>query len=59
MISGRICQTTFLKATGNGGQHLWVCGYFCAAAGELTKEKVQEYKAHHFEKHENPPFEVE
>ena len=41
------------------GQHFWARGYFCVTAGELTKEMIQEYLSHHFEKQENSPFEVE
>jgi len=40
------------------GRHFWARGYFCVTAGELTKEMIQEYLAHHFEKSEGP-FEVE
>jgi hypothetical protein len=28
-------------------------------AGELTKQMIEEYLAHHFEKKDNPAFEVE
>ena len=41
------------------GQHFWARGYFCVTAGELTKEMIQEYLSHHFEKQKNTPFEVE
>ena len=41
------------------GQHFWARGFFCVTAGELTKEMIQEYLSHHFEKQENSPFEVE
>ena len=41
------------------GRHFWARGYFCVSAGELTKEMIQEYLAHHFERQDSAPFEVE
>ena len=41
------------------GQHFWARGYFCATAGELTKEMINEYLEHHFERKENDNFDVE
>ena len=41
------------------GQHFWARGYFCVTAGELTKEMIQEYLEHHFERKENDNFDVE
>ena len=41
------------------GQHFWARGYFCVSAGELTKEMIQEYLEHHFERKENDNFDVE
>ena len=41
------------------GQHFWARGYFCVTAGELTKEMIKEYLAHHFERKSNDNFEVE
>ena len=41
------------------GRHFWARGYFCVTAGELTKEMIQEYLEHHFERKENPNFEIE
>ena len=41
------------------GRHFWARGYFCVSAGELTKEMIQEYLEHHFERKENPNFEIE
>ena len=41
------------------GQHLWARGYFCVTAGELTKEMIKEYLAHHFENKRTDDFEVE
>ena len=41
------------------GQHFWARGYFCVTAGELTKEMINEYLQHHFEKNSDDNFEVE
>lgn len=41
------------------GQHFWARGYFCVTAGELTKEMISEYLAHHFERKSDDQFEVE
>ena len=41
------------------GRHFWARGYFCVTAGELTREMIAEYLAHHFERDENPDFEIE
>ena len=41
------------------GRHFWSRGYFCVTAGELTKQMIEEYLAHHFEKKDNPAFEIE
>ena len=41
------------------GRHFWARGYFCVTAGELTKQMIEEYLAHHFESKENPNFEIE
>ena len=41
------------------GRHFWARGYFCVTAGELSKEMIQEYLAHHFERDLNDSFEVE
>lgn len=41
------------------GQHFWARGYFCVTAGELTKEMIQEYLKHHFERNPNDHFDVE
>ena len=41
------------------GQHFWARGYFCVTAGELTKEMINEYLEHHFEKSSDDNFEVE
>lgn len=41
------------------GRHFWARGYFCVTAGELTKEMIQEYLEHHFEKSSTDGFDVE
>lgn len=41
------------------GRHFWARGYFCVTAGELTKEMIKEYLAHHFERNPNDHFDVE
>jgi len=41
------------------GRHFWARGYFCVTAGELTKEMIEEYLSHHFERKESTNFEVE
>jgi putative transposase len=30
-------------------RHFWARGYFCAAVGQMTKEMIEQYLAHHFE----------
>lgn len=41
------------------GRHLWARGYFCVTARELTKEQIEEYLSHHFERRDDDQFEVE
>lgn len=41
------------------GRHLWARGYFCVTAGELTKQMIEAYLEHHFEKRNEDKFEVE
>ncbi len=41
------------------GRHFWGRGYFCVTSGELTKDMIQEYLAHHFEKDPNDRFDIE
>ena len=41
------------------GKHFWARGYFCVTSGELTKEMIQEYLEHHFEKDPNDKFDIE
>jgi len=41
------------------GRHFWARGYFCVTFGELTKEMIQDYLAHHFERDPNDSFDIE
>jgi len=41
------------------GRHFWARGYFCVTAGELTKEMIDEYLAHHFERNPSDGFDIE
>lgn len=41
------------------GKHFWARGYFCVTSGELTKDMIQEYLEHHFEKDPNDRFDIE
>ncbi len=41
------------------GRHFWARGYFCVTAGEVSKEMIKEYLAHHFERDPNDGFSVE
>lgn len=41
------------------GQHLWARGYFCASAGTVTDEMIQEYLERHTTKEAPPNFTVE
>lgn len=41
------------------GCHFWARGFFCVTGGELTKEQIKEYLAHHFERNPNDGFELE
>ena len=41
------------------GRHFWARGYFCVTAGELTKQMIEEYLAHHFEQKPDSNFEIE
>ena len=41
------------------GQHFWARGFFCVTAGELTKEMINEYLEHHFERKTEDNFDVE
>ena len=41
------------------GQHFWARGYFCVTAGELSKEMIEEYLSHHFERSPNDGFDIE
>jgi putative transposase len=41
------------------GRHFWARGFFCVTAGELTKQMIEDYLAHHFERDPNDRFDVE
>jgi putative transposase len=41
------------------GRHFWARGYFCVTAGELTKEMIQDYLEHHFERKPEDGFDIE
>jgi len=41
------------------GRHFWARGYFCVTSGELTKDMIQEYLEHHFEKDPDDKFDIE
>jgi putative transposase len=41
------------------GRHLWARGYFCVTSGAMTKEKIEEYLKHHFERKDDDNFEIE
>ena len=41
------------------GRHFWARGYFCATAGQLTEEMIQEYLEHHFEPNPADNFRTE
>lgn len=41
------------------GRHFWARGYFCVTAGELTKQMIADYLAHHFERDPNDSFDID
>ena len=41
------------------GQHFWARGYFCVTGGELTKDMIAEYLAHHFQRKDDDNFDLE
>ena len=41
------------------GRHFWARGFFCMTTGELTKQMIQEYLEHHFERDPDDGFDVE
>lgn len=41
------------------GRHLWARGYFCVSAGDLSREQVEQYLSHHFERTGEDGFEAE
>lgn len=62
-VKGRVSQKNFEEfpviKKRYCGRHFWTRGYFCVTSGELTKEMIQEYLAHHFEKDPNDRFDIE
>jgi putative transposase len=62
-VKGRVSRKIFeefpLIKKRYWGRHFWARGYFCVTSGELTKEMIQEYLAHHFEKDPNDSFDIE
>ena len=61
-VKGRVSQKLFeefpLIKKRFWGRHFWARGYFCVTSGELTKEMIREYLAHHFETGPNDQFDV-
>ena len=41
------------------GRHIWARGYFCVTSGAMTKEKIEEYLKHHFERRGDDNFEID
>jgi len=59
-MSNKIFEEFPLVKTRYWGRHFLARGYFCCVtAGELTKEMIQEYLTHHFERDPNDSVEVE
>ena len=62
-IKGRVSQKIFAEfphvKKRYWGRHFWARGYFCVTSGELTKDAIQEYLEHHFEKDPNDKFDIE
>ena len=62
-VKGRILAKIFEEYPGlkkrYWGRHFWACGYFCVTAGELTKEMIEEYLSHHFERAPHDGFDIE
>ena len=62
-IKGRVFQKIFAEfphvKKRYWGRHFWARGYFCVTSGELTKDAIQEYLEHHFEKNPNDKFDIE
>jgi putative transposase len=41
------------------GRHVWARGYFCVTSGAMTREKIEEYLTHHFERASEDNFGIE
>ena len=41
------------------GRHFWARGYFCATAGQVTDDMIQNYLEHHFEPNPDDNFKTE
>ena len=41
------------------GRHFWARGYFCATAGQVTDEMINNYLEYHFESNPNDDFRTE
>lgn len=41
------------------GRHVWARGYFCVTSGAMTREKIEEYLRHHFERAQDDNFGIE
>ena len=41
------------------GQHIWACGYFCAAVGQVTDDMIRDYIAGHIGKSPDDSFTVD
>lgn len=57
--SGKIFEEFPVVKKKYWGRHFGALGYFRVTAGELSKEMIQEYIAHHFERDPNDRFDVE
>jgi putative transposase len=57
-VKGRVSRKIFEELP-HVKKRYWARGYFCVTSGELTKEMIQDYLAHHFEKDPNDQFDIE
>jgi putative transposase len=62
-IKGRVSRKIFEEfphvKKRDWGKHYWARGFFCVTFGELTKDMIEEYLEHHFERDPNDKFDVE
>ena len=62
-VKGRVSRKVFeefpLIKTRFWGQHFRARGYFCVTSGELTKEMIEKYQVHLFEKDPNDRLDIE